>query len=163
MKIEDAAKALGLTKRQVRARIANGTLTAVTRNTSGPKGGRPRLDIQIPPGMESAPAPPGPAQPVPPSSDLLLTGNYDRLRMAKLAREIKALDLRFEEVRQRVLDEEWDALMEELAWIMEPMRHCFDRLGLSGEQKERLAVAFREVEKRCLTRGAPSASRPPRP
>ncbi len=164
MRIEEAAKVLGLTKRQVRARIANGSLVAVTRNTSGPKGGRPRLDIQIPPGMANAPVPSGPAIPVAPlGGDSLPTGNYDRLRMAKLAREIKALDLRFEEVRQRVLDEEWDGLMEELAWIMEPMKRCFDHLGLSDAQKERLAVAFHEVEKRCLTRGAPSASHPPRP
>lgn len=164
MRIEDAAKTLGLTKRQVRARIANGSLVAVTRNTSGPKGGRPRLDIQIPPGMESAPAPPGPAMPVAPlGGDHLPTGNYDRLRMAKLAREIKLQDLRIPAGRQQVLDEEWEAILEELAWLMEPMKRCFDRLGLSDAQKEMLSIAFQEHEKRLLTSGAPSASHLPRP
>lgn len=90
---------------------------------------------------------PGDAAPAPDSAPDLIT-----LKARKMEAEIHKLQQQVAQGRDAVIEEVYDELVSEAAWLLAPMKSALGKAGLTGEQKRTVGKALRQVAQRLRQR-----------
>jgi predicted site-specific integrase-resolvase len=92
----------------------------------------------------------------PPSDET--TPDLTTLKARKLEAEIHKLQQQVSQGRDSVIEEVYDELVSEAAWLLSPLKQALGKIGLTGEQRKAVGLALRQVGQR-LRRRSKIASR----
>lgn len=84
------------------------------------------------------------------------------LKARKMEAEIHKLQQQVTQGRDAVIEEVYDELVSEAAWLLAPLKTALGKIGLTGDQKRAVGKALRQVGGRLRQRSktAPQPSSP---